>query len=298
MKYRNLGKTGIRVSEIGFGCMSLGKNSEAQSIRLVHQAIDAGINYFDTADVYKAGDNEKLIGKAIKEHRSRIVLATKVGNKSKPGDGTGFDWDPSKKHILKAIDESLKRLQTDYINLYQLHGGTIDDPIDETIEAFEILKQQGKILHYGISSIRPNVIREYVKRSNIESVMMQYSLLDRRPEEAMLSLLEEHKISVMARGALAQGILIDKPAREYLGVGLEEVSLFKAKLDWLQAAGYDKANLALQYVLNRSAVTSAVIGFGTSMQLEDILKPPRIVDQSIIEKLGTDLPAKRYESHR
>ena len=298
MKYRNLGKTGIRVSEIGFGCMSLGKNSEAQSIRLVHQAIDAGINYFDTADFYKAGDNEKLIGKAIKEHRSRIVLATKVGNKSKPGDGTGFDWDPSKKHILKAIDESLKRLQTDYINLYQLHGGTIDDPIDETIEAFEILKQQGKILHYGISSIRPNVIREYVKRSNIESVMMQYSLLDRRPEEAMLSLLEEHKISVMARGALAQGILIDKPAREYLGVGLEEVSLFKAKLDWLQATGYDKANLALQYVLNRSAVTSAVIGFGTSMQLEDILKPPRIVDQSIIEKLGTDLPAKRYERHR
>lgn len=298
MRYRNLGKTGIPISEIGFGCMSLGKNSDTQSTRLMHQAIDLGINYFDTADIYNAGDNEKLIGKAIKEHRSRIVLATKVGNKIKPGGGTGFDWDPSKKHVLKAIDESLKRLQTDYINLYQLHGGTIDDPIDETIEAFEILKQQGKILHYGISSIRPNVIREYVKRSNIESVMMQYSLLDRRPEEAMLSLLEEHKISVMARGALAQGLLIDKPAREYPGVGLEEVSMIKAKLDLLQAAGYDKANLALQYVLNRSAVTSAVIGFGTSMQLEDILRPPRIVDQSIIETLGTDLPAKRYENHR
>lgn len=298
MRYRNLGKTGIPISEIGFGCMSLGKNSDTQSTRLMHQAIDLGINYFDTADIYDAGDNEKLIGKAIKEHRSRIVLATKVGNKIKPGGGTGFDWDPSKKHVLKAIDESLKRLQTDYINLYQLHGGTIDDPIDETIEAFEILKQQGKILHYGISSIRPNVIREYVKRSNIESVMMQYSLLDRRPEEAMLSLLEEHKISVMARGALAQGLLIDKPAREYPGVGLEEVSMIKAKLDLLQAAGYDKANLALQYVLNRSAVTSAVIGFGTSMQLEDILRPPRIVDQSIIETLGTDLPAKRYENHR
>ncbi len=192
----------------------------------------------------------------------------------------------------------MKRLQTDYINLYQLHGGTIDDPIDETIEAFEILKQQGKILHYGISSIRPNVIREYVNRSNIESVMMQYSLLDRRPEEAMLSLLEEHKISVMARGALAQGILIDKPAREYLSQSPEEMAVVKEEMDRLQAAGYDKANLALQYVLNRSAVTSAVIGFGTSMQLEDTLRPPRIVDQSIIEKLGTDLPAKRYENHR
>ena len=98
-------------------------------------------------------------------------------------DGTGT---LQKNIFSSAVDQSLKRLQTDYIDLYQLHGGTIEDPIDEMIEAFETLKAAGKIRYYGISSIRPNVIREYVKRSSIVSVMMQYSLLDRRPEEEML----------------------------------------------------------------------------------------------------------------
>src|SRR6202034_3432729 len=96
---------------------------------------------------------------------------------------------------------------TDYIDLYQLHGGTIDDPIDETIEAFELLQQQGKIRYYGISSIRPNVISEYVQRSNIISVMMQYSLLDRRPEESCLQLLQQNNIGVLARGSVAGGLL-------------------------------------------------------------------------------------------
>jgi len=297
MKYRNLGKTGIPISEIGFGCMSLGKNSDTQSIRLVHQAIDAGINYFDTADIYDAGDNEKLIGKAIKEHRNKIVLATKVGNKIKPGGGTGFDWDPSKKHILKAIDESLKRLQTDYINLYQLHGGTIDDPIDETIEAFEILKQQGKILHYGISSIRPNVIREYVKRSNIESVMMQYSLLDRRPEEAMLSLLEEHKISMMARGALAQGLLIDKPPKEYVQQSTAGVKNMKELLILLSGTKEKSADAAIYFVLQNTAVTSAIIGFRAGEQLKEVLNSSFSLSKEALQTL-LKLPAKKYLEHR
>lgn len=99
---------------------------------------------------------------------------------------------------------SLTRLKTDYIDLYQLHGGTIEDNIDETIEAFEELKQEGVIRYYGISSIRPNVIKEYVKKSNIVSIMMQFSLFDRRPEE-WLPLLEEHQISVVARALLPKG---------------------------------------------------------------------------------------------
>lgn len=108
-----------------------------------------------------------------------------------------------------------------------MHGGTLDDPIDETIEAFEILQEQGKILKYGISSIRSNVIREWIKRSNMSSVMMQYSLLDRRPEEEYLDMLHEANISVITRGTLAKGMLIDKAAKNYLEYSEKEVKLMQ-----------------------------------------------------------------------
>ena len=147
--------------------------------------------------------NEVSVGKALKEKRNEIILATKVGNQWRE-DGKAWDWNPRKEYILKAVNESLTRLRTDSIDLYQLHGGTIEDPIDEIIDTFEILKEQGKIRFYGISSIRPNVIREYIKRSSITSVMMQYSLIDRRPEESCLDLLKENNIGVLVRGSLAQ----------------------------------------------------------------------------------------------
>ena len=139
-------------------------------------------------------------------------------------DQTGWSWDPSKSYIKEAVKQSLKRLGTDYIDLYQLHGGTIEDPIDETIEAFEELKAEGYIRYYGISSIRPNVIREYVKKSNIVSVMMQYSILDRRPEEEALPLLHEHGISVVTRGPLAKGLLSDKMLEKVSQKGYQDYS--------------------------------------------------------------------------
>ena len=178
MEYAKLGKSDLQVSRIGFGCMSLGGN-EKQNQTLIAKALELGINYFDTADLYEDGENETKLGKLLKLNRSKIILASKVGNQ-KLANGN-IIWNASKAYILKAVDASLNRLQTDYLDLYQLHGGMIEDHIDETIEAFELLKQQGKIRYYGISSIRPNVIREYVTKSNIVSVMMQYSLLDRRP---------------------------------------------------------------------------------------------------------------------
>lgn len=114
------------------------------------------------------------------------------------------------KYIHEAVRHSLQRLNTDYIDVYMLHGGTLDDPIDETIEAFEELKKDGLIRAYGISSIRPNVVREYAIRSSIDILMTQYSLLDRRPEEAILPVAEENQISVVARGPLAKGLLSNK----------------------------------------------------------------------------------------
>ena len=204
MKKQRIGSSDLYVSPLGLGAMSLGQDREkAKSI--VDEALSHGVNYIDTADLYDFGVNEEIIGQALQSKRQEVILATKAGNRFEEGKD-GWEWDPSKKHIQAAVKDSLQRLKTDYIDLYQLHGGTINDPIDETIEAFEELKQEGVIREYGISSIRPNVIREYIKKSSIVSIMMQYSLLDRRPEE-WFDLLEENQISVAARGPVAKGIL-------------------------------------------------------------------------------------------
>ncbi|HJT74720.1 MAG TPA: aldo/keto reductase, partial [Chitinophaga sp.] len=197
MKYNTLGKSTLNVSEISFGCMSLGTDSAANA-QLIHRALELGINFFDTADLYQQGENEKQLGNALKGKRAEALIATKAGNQWN-SDGS-WNWNPHPDYLRKALEDSLRRLQTDYIDLYQLHGGTLEDPIDDIIALFEELKQQGKIRYYGISSIRPNVIREYVARSGIVSVMMQYSLVDRRPEESCFPLLLEHNISVLARG--------------------------------------------------------------------------------------------------
>jgi aryl-alcohol dehydrogenase-like predicted oxidoreductase len=288
MKYNQLGKSDIYVSEIGFGCMSLPPD-ENEAVQIIHQAIEAGINYFDTADVYATGLNEISVGKALKGKRDKIILASKVGNIAKADGSPGFDWNPSKQHILQSIEGTLQRLQTDYLDLYQLHGGTINDNIDETIQAFELLKQQGKIRYYGISSIRPNVIKEYIRRSDIASVMMQYSLLDRRPEEECLDLLHKNGISVLSRGALAQGLLAGKPAKPYLGLTKEEVD---------KAASAVNAQTAISYVLHHPTVASAVIGIRTKEHLRDAVKPVPVLSQKEYDQLRSTSRALVYTDHR
>jgi aryl-alcohol dehydrogenase-like predicted oxidoreductase len=298
MKYRKLGKSELSVSEIGFGCMSLEENNPDNN-RLIHRAIDLGINFFDTADLYQKGLNEITLGKAIQEIRKELVIASKVGNQWK-ADGSGWDWNPRKTYILSSIDQTLKRLQTDYIDLYQLHGGTIDDPIDETIEAFEILKQQGKIRHYGISSIRPNVIREYIKRSNIVSVMMQYSLLDRRPEETCLDLLQKNNIGVLARGSLAKGLLVNKAAAAYLNYNEKEVRKAASAIGTLSGKDRSNSQTAIGFVLQHPAISSAVVGIRTIEQLEDILQTINTIspDKKEFALLKQAIPVNFYDQHR
>ena len=150
MEYQQLGKSGIHISKTGFGCMSL-KGNYNEVEKLLNTAYENGVNYFDTADIYDGGQNEIMVGKALRTVRKKIILATKGGNKPNP-NGSGWRWNAGKAYLLKACEDSLKRLKTDYIDLYKLHGGTMEDPIDETIEAFETLQQQGKIRQYGISS--------------------------------------------------------------------------------------------------------------------------------------------------
>lgn len=269
MKYNKLHKTGFEISEISFGCMSL-KSDGTENDTIINKAIDGGINLFDTADLYEKGENERLLGKAVKVKRKDIFISTKVGNRWKE-DGSGWEWYPRKEYILKAVDESLKRLQTDYIDLYLLHGGTIDDPIDETVEAFERLVDMGKIRSYGLSSIRPNVIREFVNRSNIAAVMTQYSYLDRRPEEETLELLLQNKIGVLARGSMASGLLIDKPATDYLDLKAAEVEDIVKALKHHLPEGRTVRETVVRYVTDNPGVTTAVAGIRTVQQLEDVL---------------------------
>ncbi|WP_027407681.1 aldo/keto reductase [Anoxybacteroides tepidamans] len=306
MNKRRIGTSDLYVSEIGLGCMSLGTD-EQKAIRLIHEALERGINYLDTADLYDRGLNEEFVGKALKGKRDQVVLATKVGNRWN-NDGNGWFWDPSKAHIKTAVKESLRRLQTDYIDLYQLHGGTIDDPIDETIEAFEELKQEGVIRHYGISSIRPNVIREYVKRSNIVSVMMQYSLLDRRPEE-LFPLLKEHKISVIARGPVAKGLLTERPLEAasesvkqhgYLDYTYEELQLLLPTLKERTAPNRSLTAAALQFCLYDSVVAAAIPGASSLEQLAENIAAASAhkLTQDEYEWLRQQTKASVYEAHR
>lgn len=299
MTYKRLKTSDLHISRIAFGCMSL-RNSQKENDTLIAKAFENGINYFDTADIYQNGENELAVGKALNGWRQKVVLASKVGNVPKKDGSSGFDWNASKAYILQAIDKSLRRLQTDYIDLYQLHGGTLDDNIDDTIDAFEQLVKMGKIRSYGISSIRPNVIVEYVKRSNIVSVMMQYSLLDRRPEEECFALLEKNNIGVLARGSVASGLLVDKPAKDYLGYTMQEVKTVACAIAQVSGRERNAAQTAIQIALQPSVVAAAVVGIRTQKQLEDAvgaISAP-LITKDDLEKLRKSIASNIYEQHR
>lgn len=297
MEYKKLGNFDLNISRIGFGCMSL-QDNQAENEKILHKALEYGINYFDTADLYGKGMNEISVGKALKGKRKQVVIATKVGNKWRK-DGSGWDWYPHKEYILTAVEESLKRLQTDYIDLYQLHGGTIDDPIDEIIEAFEILQKQGKIRFYGISSIRPNVIDKYVLSSNIVSVMMQYSLLDRRAEDTCLPLLQQQNIGVLARGSVASGLLVNKLAKQYLNYNENQVKKAAAAVNNLSGTYRSSAQTAIQFVLQNTAITSAVVGIRTLEQLKDAVETISVpwLTEAETEKLQKSIETNFYTEH-
>lgn len=307
MEKRRLGTSDLSVSKMGLGCMSLGTDT-ATAEKIIKTALDEGVNYFDTADLYDYGVNEEIVGKSLASVRDQVIIATKVGNRwTEKKDG--WRWDPSNHYIKEAVKKSLERLGIDYIDLYQLHGGTIGDPIDDTIEAFEELKAEGLIRHYGISSIRPNVIREYASKSSIVSVMMQYSLLDRRPEEIM-PLFEESGISIVTRGSLAKGLLSDKMLgmkdgqwedKDYLDYSSNDV---KELIESIQAKllhdNRSLNELAFQFNLANRAVAAVVAGASTVEQVRDNARAVNSPALSKEELAFLQLITKesRYTDHR
>lgn len=299
MKKNLLGTSEIEVSEIGFGCMSLPADlTEASSI--IEEAISHGINYFDTADLYNKGENEELVGKALKHHRKNIVLATKVGNQwSKDSDEV--KWNATKPYIIEQVHNSLKRLQTDYIDLYQLHGGMISDNTEETIDAFESLKKEGLIREYGISSIRPNVIKRFLEQSDIVSIMMQYSLFDRRPEEYLEQIGEAGR-SVVTRGTLAKGLLTNEGLKRagtmegYMNYNAEELAEVLKKLMDIHPNVHA---LSLHSVLQNRTIASAVTGASSSSQIKDTISAyETAVTAEQIEQAKQATKPDFYKEHR
>lgn len=304
MKKRRVGKSDIFITPYTLGCMSLGTD-ESHARSIIDSALDKGINHLDTADLYDFGTNENIVGKAVKGRRDELILTSKVGNQFDPISGD-IAWNPKKSYIVEAVKDSLHRLQTDYIDIYLLHGGTIDDPKYETIEAFEQLKKEGLIRAYGLSSIRPNVIQYYVKHANIDVIMMQYSMLDRRCEE-FLSWLVEEKISVLARGPLAKGILTDhgetvihqKAQDGYLQYNQEE--LLHTIEQITKISDSPLAQTALQYVLHHPAVVSAVFGASKQRQIEELMQadhPFVNMPAHVFAAIQEITKADRYRAHR
>ena len=269
---KNILKSGIEISELGLGCMSLGTDyKKAQPI--IESAIDNGITYFDTADIYDQGVNEEIVGKALKKYQNRddIVIGTKVGNRLT--DDGHMTWDPSKKHIKESVKGSLKRLGLNHLDLYQLHGGTIDDPLDETISAFDELKQEGYIRAYGISSIRPNVIDYYLKNSQIETLMSQFNLIDNRPE-SLINDVHDKQVKILARGPVFKGLLtsnsneaLDKKfadgifdyTQDELGETIASVKEIESNL----------TALSFNYLTSHDALGSIIVGASSVEQLEE-----------------------------
>ena len=269
---KNILKSGIEISELGLGCMSLGTDyKKAQPI--IESAIDNGITYFDTADIYDQGVNEEIVGKALKKYQNRddIVIGTKVGNRLT--DDGHMTWDPSKKHIKESVKGSLKRLGLNHLDLYQLHGGTIDDPLDETISAFDELKQEGYIRAYGISSIRPNVIDYYLKNSQIETLMSQFNLIDNRPE-SLINDVHDKQVKILARGPVFKGLLTSKSVdvidekfkNGVLDYTQDELGSTTASIKELES---NLTALSFKYLTSHDAMGSIIVGASSVEQLEE-----------------------------
>ncbi len=297
MLYNNLGSTGIKVSAYCLGAMMFGawgNQDENECIRTIDLAIDSGINFIDTADVYSNGESERIVGKAISSKRDAIVLATKVHGVM------GSDINErgnSRRWITREIESSLKRLNTDYIDLYQIHRPDPSTEIGETLSVLTDLMHQGKILSFGSSTFDPELIVEaqwVAEKRNLERFICEqppYSLLTRQIERSILPTCAKYNMGVIAWSPLAGGWLSGKYLKESdidLSSGragrlpsrydpaLPGNKLKIAKVNELLKIAQDidvpLSHLAMSFVLSHPAVTSAIIGPRTLPQLEDILQ--------------------------
>ena len=288
MDYVNLGRTGLEVSRICLGCLTFGGQAdEKESQRIVDTAWDAGINFFDTANVYTETLSERFLAKALKGRRDQAVIATKVRGRMGPGVN---DIGLSRKHIMDAVDDSLMRLQTDYIDLYQVHSWDSDTPLEETLRALNDLVCQGKVRYIGCSNFAGWQLTKSLWISDVkglarfETVQPRYNLLFRGIEEELLPVCLSQDVGVIPYNPIAAGLLTGKHKRGQAPVpgtrfDLREVYRdiywyernFEAveKLDAIAGSyGHTLLQLALSWVLANPAITSAIVGASTAEQLQ------------------------------
>ncbi|AVQ33123.1 aldo/keto reductase [Staphylococcus muscae] len=298
---KNILKSGLALSELGLGCMSLGTN-EKQAQEIIETALESGITYFDTADIYDKGENEKIVGNILSQYQQRddIVIGTKVGNQLKPnGD---MVWNPSKKHIKENIKQSLQRLGLEHLDLYMLHGGTIEDPLDETISAFEELKKEGLVKGYGLSSIRPNVIRYYLANSDIEVLMSQFNLIDNRPE-MLMDEVHEKGVKVLARGPVFKGLFTqnyNKALTQKFNDGIFEydADTLAKTVSQLHDLEPELTALTFSYLKSFDALGSIIVGASSSEQLrQNVAQYDKTIDPAIVKKARAIVKDLNYTHH-
>ena len=210
MKLKQLGNSDIKISAMGLGCMGMsefyGKGDDAESIKVIHRAVELGLNFLDTADMYGVGKNEELVGKAIKPIRDKVVLATKFGNvRGEDGSFLGVNGKPD--YVKKCCEASLKRLGVDVIDLYYQHRVDTNTPIEETVGAMAELVKEGKVRYLGLSEAAVDTIRRAFKVHPISALQTEYSLWTRDPETEHLDLCNELGITFVAYSPIGRGFL-------------------------------------------------------------------------------------------
>jgi aryl-alcohol dehydrogenase-like predicted oxidoreductase len=301
MHYKLLGNTGLQVSTICLGTMTFGPGEgiwgkigglgQAEADELIKASVDAGVNFIDTADVYSAGHSEETLGRSLKNlgiARKDLVIATKAFGRTGPGRN---DVGASRGHIMDAVDASLKRLQMEYIDLYQIHGTDTVTPVEETLRALNTLVEQGKVRYIGLSNwhawriMKALGISELKNLAKFDTLQAYYSIAGRDLEREIVPLLEDQKMGLLVWSPLAGGLLSGKFSREnqkpegsrrsdfdFPIVDKERTwKIIDAMRPIAEAHGVSVATVALAYVLAKPFVTSVIIGAKRMEQLRDNL---------------------------
>jgi aryl-alcohol dehydrogenase (NADP+) len=313
MKYVNLGKSGLKVSRLCLGTMTFGaKNwnewvlTEQESAGLIRRALDLGINFFDTADVYSQGVSEEILGKVLRESaaRDQVIIATKVNGPMGPGPN---DQGLSRKHVMDAVEASLRRLRTDYIDLYQIHRWDYTTPIEETLEVLHDLIRSGKVRYVGASSMfawefsRALYTSEKHGWTRFVSMQNHYNVIYREEEREMIPLCVHEEIAVLPWSPLARGFVAGNRSRsgggETLRAKTDEYAhrLYYQEGDFQVAErvsevarnrGVKPAQVALAWLLTRPAVTSPVIGVTKAEHLDEAVASLNLsLDAAEIQRL-------------